>query len=86
MAQRDLKLDLCIDLNKVDEYANFASTIPGGANFDVNERDSLTYVAAERYICGVRSPRPATALPVIYRLSPRCFQSECQLLYRFDRL
>lgn len=26
----------------------FVSTIPGGANFDVNERDSLTYVAAER--------------------------------------
>ena len=26
----------------------FVSTIPGGANFDVNERDSLTYTAAER--------------------------------------
>ena len=26
----------------------FASSIPGGANFDVNERDSLLYVAAER--------------------------------------
>ena len=47
MAQRDLK-SIYIDLNKVDEYADFASTIPGGANFDVNERDSLTYVAAER--------------------------------------
>ena len=47
LAQRDLK-SIYIDLNKVDEYANFASTIPGGANFDVNERDSLTYVAAER--------------------------------------
>lgn len=47
MAQRDLK-SIYIDLNKVDEYASFASTIPGGANFDVNERDSLTYVAAER--------------------------------------
>ena len=33
---------------QVDEYANFASTIPGGAKFDVNERDSLTYVDAER--------------------------------------
>jgi TolA-binding protein len=32
----------------VDEYVDFVSTIPGGANFDVNERDSLTYVAAER--------------------------------------
>ena len=47
MAQRDLK-SIYIDLNKVDEYADFASTIPGGANIDVNERDSLTYVAAER--------------------------------------
>ena len=47
MAQRDLK-SIYIDLNKVDEYASYASTIPGGANFDVNERDSLTYVAAER--------------------------------------
>ena len=26
----------------------FASSLPGGANFDANERDSLTYVAAER--------------------------------------
>ena len=47
MAQRDLK-SVYIDLNKVDDYVAFASTIPGGANFDVNERDSLTYVAAER--------------------------------------
>ena len=47
LAQRDLK-SIYIDLNKVDEYADFALTIPGGANFDVNERDSLTYVAAER--------------------------------------
>jgi len=47
MAQRDLK-SIYIDLNKVDEYAEYAATIPGGANFDVNERDSLTYVAAER--------------------------------------
>ena len=47
LAQKDLK-SIYIDLNKVDEYASYASTIPGGANFDVNERDSLTYVAAER--------------------------------------
>lgn len=47
LAQRDLK-SIYIDLNKVDEYAEFASTIPGGTNFDVNERDSLTFVAAER--------------------------------------
>ena len=47
MAQRDLK-SVYIDLNKVDDYVAFVSTIPGGANFDINERDSLTYVAAER--------------------------------------
>lgn len=47
LAQRDLK-SIYIDLNKVDDYMAFASSIPGGANFDVNERDSLLYVAAER--------------------------------------
>ena len=47
LAQRDLK-SIYIDLNQVDEYANYASTISGGVNFDVDERDSLTYVAAER--------------------------------------
>ena len=47
LAQRDLK-SIYIDLNRVDEYANYASTISGGVNFDINERDSLTYVAAER--------------------------------------
>lgn len=47
MAQRDLK-SIYVDLNKVDDYMAFASSIPGGANFDVNERDSLTYTAAER--------------------------------------
>lgn len=47
LAQRDLK-SIYIDLNKVDEYAEFASSIPGGATFDVSERDSLTYIAAEK--------------------------------------
>lgn len=47
LAQCDLK-SIYIDLNRVDDYMAFVSTIPGGANFDVNERDSLTYVAAER--------------------------------------
>lgn len=47
LAQRDLK-SIYIDLNQVDEYANYASSVSGGVNFDVNERDSLTYVAAER--------------------------------------
>ncbi|MEG1838232.1 MAG: tetratricopeptide repeat protein [Bacteroidaceae bacterium] len=47
LAQRDLK-SIYIDLNKVDEYANFVSDIPGGASFDIGERDSLTYIAAEK--------------------------------------
>ena len=52
LAQRDLK-SIYIDLNKVDEYMTFASALPGGANFDISERDSLTYVAAERGTCAV---------------------------------
>lgn len=47
LAQRDLK-SIYVDLNKVDEYAEFVSSIPGGTNFDVSERDSLTYMAAEK--------------------------------------
>lgn len=47
LAQRDLK-SLYIDLNKVDEYAEFAAGLSGGLGFGVNERDSLTYMAAER--------------------------------------
>lgn len=47
LAQRDLK-SIYIDLNRIDDYANFISSIPGGENFDINERDSLTYIAAEK--------------------------------------
>ncbi len=47
LAQRDLK-SIYVDLNRIDEYAEFVSSIPGGTNFDVNERDSLTYTAAEK--------------------------------------
>ena len=46
-AQRDLK-SIYIDLNRVDEYAAFASTVNNGIAFDPNERDSLTFVAAEK--------------------------------------
>lgn len=47
LAQRDLRA-IYVDLNRVDDYLAFVSSLPGGASFDVNERDSLTYVAAER--------------------------------------
>lgn len=47
LAQRDLR-SIYVDLNKVDEYMAFVSSVPGGGTFDVTERDSLTYVAAEK--------------------------------------
>lgn len=47
LAQRDLK-SIYIDLNRIDDYANFIASVPGGESFDVNERDSLTYIAAEK--------------------------------------
>lgn len=54
LAQRDLK-SIYLDLNKIDEYADFLSKIPGNYRFDDNERDSLTYVAAEKvYMRGDR--------------------------------
>jgi TolA-binding protein len=46
-AQRDLK-SIYLDLNKVDDYAAYVQSLPGGVQFDANERDSLTFVAAER--------------------------------------
>jgi len=46
-AQRDLK-SIYIDLNKVDEYATFMVSQKGGSALAHDERDSLTYVAAER--------------------------------------
>lgn len=47
MAQRDLK-SIYLDINRVDEYADYVESLPGGTNFDAGEKDSLTYVAAER--------------------------------------
>lgn len=47
LAQRDLK-SIYVDLNQVDTYADFISSIPGGSSFNVSERDSLTYTAAEK--------------------------------------
>ena len=47
MAARDLK-NIYIELNRVDDYATYASTKKGTIQFDTNERDSLTYLAAEK--------------------------------------
>lgn len=51
-AQRDLR-SIYTDLNQVDAYTQYASTIRGGIPVAAGERDSLTYVAAERvYVRG----------------------------------
>ncbi len=47
LAFYDLK-SIYIDLNRIDEFAALAGTLPGNLQFDVNEQDSLTYVAAEK--------------------------------------
>lgn len=47
LAMRDLK-SIYIDLNRVDEFANLASSLPGNIHFDAGEQDSLTYIAAEK--------------------------------------
>ncbi|MCD7899514.1 MAG: tetratricopeptide repeat protein [Bacteroides sp.] len=47
LSLQDLK-SIYIDLNRVNEYAALVASLPGNIQFDVNEQDSLTYVAAER--------------------------------------
>lgn len=47
LALRDLK-SIYMDMNRVDEFAALASTLPGNIRFDANEQDSLTYAAAEK--------------------------------------
>lgn len=47
LAFRDLK-SIYIDTDRVGEFAALASSLPGNMSFDVNEQDSLTYVAAEK--------------------------------------
>lgn len=47
LAQRDLK-SIYIDLNRVDDYAAYAASQKGVLPFDTNERDSITYLAAEK--------------------------------------
>lgn len=47
MAMRDLK-SIYVDLNRIDEFAALANSMPGHIRFDTNEQDSLTYAAAEK--------------------------------------
>lgn len=51
-AMRDLK-SIYVDMNRIDEFAALAASMPGSIRFDANEQDSLTYIAAEKiYIRG----------------------------------
>lgn len=47
LAMRDLK-SIYVDMNRIDEFAALASSMPGTIRFDVSEQDSLTYMAAEK--------------------------------------
>lgn len=47
MAMADLK-SIYVDMNRVDEYAQLAATMPGQIRFDASEQDSLSYIAAEK--------------------------------------
>ena len=47
IASQDLK-NIYVDMGKIDEYADFAAKTPGMRAIESNERDTLTYVAAEK--------------------------------------
>jgi TolA-binding protein len=46
-AMQDLK-SIYVDMNRIDEYAALAASMPGTIRFDATEQDSLTYMAAEK--------------------------------------
>lgn len=47
VALQDLK-SVYIDLNDINSFATYANTLGGNVRFEVSERDSLTYLAAEK--------------------------------------
>ena len=47
LAMLDLK-SLYVDINRIDEFAALAASMPGNIRFDASEQDSLTYIAAEK--------------------------------------
>ena len=47
IAAQDLK-NIYVDMGKVDDFAEFAAKTPGMRAIESNERDTLTYVAAEK--------------------------------------
>ncbi|MDR2622209.1 MAG: tetratricopeptide repeat protein [Dysgonamonadaceae bacterium] len=47
-AVQDLK-SVYLDMNDISGYAQYIESLGGAVKFDVTERDSLTYIAAERF-------------------------------------
>ncbi|MDR0768649.1 MAG: tetratricopeptide repeat protein, partial [Dysgonamonadaceae bacterium] len=47
-AIQDLK-SVYLDMNDISGYAQYVESLGGGVKFDITERDSLTYIAAERF-------------------------------------
>lgn len=60
-AQNDLR-NLYVDQNKVDEYFKFISSTGNGKSVESSEKDSLTYLAAERIYMNGDKPRGAYAM------------------------
>lgn len=60
-AQNDLR-NLYIDQNKVDEYFKFLASIGNRGSVESSEKDSLTYLAAERIYMNGDKPRGAYAM------------------------
>lgn len=60
-AMRDLK-SIYVDMNRIDEFASLAASMPGSIRFDANEQDSLTYIAAEKIYMRGRVEEAKTSL------------------------
>lgn len=60
-AMRDLK-SIYVDMNRIDEFAALAASMPGSIRFDANEQDSLTYIAAEKIYMRGRIEEAKTSL------------------------
>lgn len=60
-AMRDLK-SIYVDMNRIDEFASLAASMPGSIRFDANEQDSLTYIAAEKIYMRGRIEEAKTSL------------------------
>ncbi|MDR0972675.1 MAG: tetratricopeptide repeat protein [Prevotellaceae bacterium] len=61
LALQDLQ-SIYIDTDRVDEYAQWTAEQPAGMRLNVNEQDSLTYVAAERIYARGQKEQAAASL------------------------